>query len=168
VGLADALVADPPLLILDEPTAGLDPNQIREVRELVAQLRGKHTVLLSTHILTEAEMTCDRVIVLSQGRIVASGTLAELGERQQSATVTLVNTQISEQALGAVLSPARLDRSERVGDELRCSVGLTEPDGLVPVLDRLIQQGLHVREAALRHTSLEEVFARLTREVTDA
>src|SRR3954464_13896142 len=71
VGLADALVHEPSLIILDEPTAGLDQNQIRSVRQLIKDLAGKHTVLLSTHILPEVEMTCNRVLILQHGRIVA-------------------------------------------------------------------------------------------------
>ena len=74
VGLADALVAEPDLLILDEPTIGLDPNQIRQVRDLIKNLGQKHTILLSTHILPEVEMTCSRVIILHKGRIEASDT----------------------------------------------------------------------------------------------
>ena len=74
VGLADALVGDPDLLILDEPTIGLDPNQIRQVRDLIKNLGQRHTILLSTHILPEVEMTCSRVIILHKGRIEASDT----------------------------------------------------------------------------------------------
>ena len=74
VGLADALVGDPDLLILDEPTIGLDPNQIRQVRDLIKNLGQKHTILLSTHILPEVEMTCSRVIILHKGKIEASDT----------------------------------------------------------------------------------------------
>src|SRR5687768_2032332 len=68
VGLADALVARPPLLVLDEPTAGLDPNQIREVRDVIRELGKEHTVLLSTHILSEVEASCTRVVVITQGK----------------------------------------------------------------------------------------------------
>src|SRR5687768_621628 len=70
VGLADALVADPPLLVLDEPTAGLDPNQIRQVRDLVRSMAGKKTVILSTHILPEVESSCSRVLIINQGQLV--------------------------------------------------------------------------------------------------
>jgi ABC-2 type transport system ATP-binding protein len=80
VGLADALLADPPVLILDEPTAGLDPTQIRETRKLIRELGKQHTVLLSTHILPEVEMACDSVIIIHQGRVATEGTLA--GVRQ--------------------------------------------------------------------------------------
>lgn len=85
VGLAEALVGDPDLLILDEPTIGLDPNQIRQVRDLIKNLGQKHTILLSTHILPEVEMTCSRVIILHKGRIEASDTPANLLKQLRTA-----------------------------------------------------------------------------------
>ncbi|HWY88818.1 MAG TPA: ATP-binding cassette domain-containing protein, partial [Gemmataceae bacterium] len=78
VGLADALLTSPPVLILDEPTAGLDPTQIRSTRTLIRELGQEHTILLSTHILSEVEMTCDSVIIINHGKVVASSSLAEL------------------------------------------------------------------------------------------
>jgi len=78
VGIAQALVHDPPVLILDEPTSGLDPAQVAEIRALLAELRGRHTVVLSTHILSEVAASCDRVLIISKGRLVASGTEADL------------------------------------------------------------------------------------------
>ena len=78
VGLADALVADPPVLVLDEPTIGLDPTQIQEVRKLIRSLGGSHTVLLSSHILPEVEKTCSHLVIISGGRIAAAGTVEEL------------------------------------------------------------------------------------------
>ena len=78
VGIAQALVHDPPVLILDEPTSGLDPKQVAEIRELLSELKGQHTVILSTHILSEVAATCDRVIIISNGRLVAAGTEADL------------------------------------------------------------------------------------------
>jgi ABC-2 type transport system ATP-binding protein len=83
VGLADALLADPPVLILDEPTAGLDPAQIKESRALIRELGRQHTILISTHILPEVEMTCDRVIIINRGQVVASGMLDELKGRDE-------------------------------------------------------------------------------------
>lgn len=79
VGLAAAMVQDPPILLLDEPTSGLDPNQAVEVRDLIAELRKEKTVLLSTHILSEVQASCDRVIIIHKGRIAAQGTPQELG-----------------------------------------------------------------------------------------
>jgi gliding motility-associated transport system ATP-binding protein len=78
VGLADALLASPPVLILDEPTAGLDPTQIRATRTLIRELGREHTILLSTHILSEVEMTCDSAIIIHQGQVAAAGSLADL------------------------------------------------------------------------------------------
>src|ERR1043166_2364747 len=78
VGLADALVHEPELIILDEPTIGLDPNQIRSVRQLIKNLAGNHTVLISTHILPEVEMTCNRMVIMYEGKILASGTAEDL------------------------------------------------------------------------------------------
>ena len=82
VGLADALIADPPLLVLDEPTSGLDPNQIRQVRELIRSMAGKKTVLLSTHILPEVESTCGRVLIIHKGRLVGEGPPGSLRVRE--------------------------------------------------------------------------------------
>jgi ABC-2 type transport system ATP-binding protein len=81
VGLAQALCGDPPILILDEPTIGLDPAQVVEIRDLVGGLRGSRTVLFSSHILSEVETLCERVVVIARGRIVGEGTPTELGER---------------------------------------------------------------------------------------
>jgi len=84
VGLADTLLADPPVLILDEPTAGLDPAQIRETRKLIRELGQQHTLLLSTHILSEVEMTCETIIIIDRGQVVAAGPLAELRRKHQN------------------------------------------------------------------------------------
>ena len=90
VGLADALVARPPILILDEPTAGLDPNQIREVRSLICELGREHAVLLSSHILPEVEATCDRALVISKGELVAEGSIDELRKLSRSLGVRVI------------------------------------------------------------------------------
>lgn len=84
VGLADVLLNNPPVLILDEPTAGLDPGQIRETRKLIRELGREHTILLSTHILSEVEVTCDRAIIINRGQVVASGRLVDLKPENQS------------------------------------------------------------------------------------
>jgi len=89
VGLADALVANPPILILDEPTAGLDPNQIREVRAVLRALGGDHTILLSTHILSEVEATCGRVVVIAKGKLLADGATADLRGMRRTAGLAI-------------------------------------------------------------------------------
>jgi ABC-2 type transport system ATP-binding protein len=84
VGLADTLLHDPPVLILDEPTVGLDPNQIRETRKLIRELGQQHTILLSTHILSEVEVTCENIIIIDRGRVAAAGPLGELRRQHQN------------------------------------------------------------------------------------
>ena len=88
VGLADALLADPPVLILDEPTAGLDPTQIRETRKLIRELGRQHTMLLSTHILSEVEMTCDSVIIIHQGKVAEHGSIDTTSARSAPTRAT--------------------------------------------------------------------------------
>ena len=97
VGLADALLADPPVLILDEPTAGLDPTQIRETRKLIRELGAQHTMLLSTHILTEVEMTCDTVIIIDQGRVAEHGTLADVRAKHKNRNLEDIFLQLTGQ-----------------------------------------------------------------------
>jgi ABC-2 type transport system ATP-binding protein len=84
VGLADVLLNSPPVLILDEPTAGLDPGQIRETRKLIRELGQEHTILLSTHILSEVEVTCDQAIIINRGQVAATGRLVDLKPENQS------------------------------------------------------------------------------------
>jgi ABC-2 type transport system ATP-binding protein len=104
VGLADTLLADPPVLILDEPTAGLDPTQIRESRSLIRELGQQHTILLSTHILPEVEMTCDRVIIINRGQVAASGMLADMrsrGQRLEEVFIRIVEQEPGEVAFAS-------------------------------------------------------------------
>ena len=96
VGLADALINKPALLIFDEPTNGLDPSQIRSFRELLKELGSKHTILISTHILREVELTCDRVLILNKGKIIGNNSPSELSEMIQSSSI--VNLEIKTQA----------------------------------------------------------------------
>lgn len=95
VGLADALLANPPVLILDEPTVGLDPTQIRETRRLIKELGSEHTVLLSTHILPEVEMTCDSVIIIYQGQVAAQGSLEGVRSMHRAKTLEDVFLKIT-------------------------------------------------------------------------
>src|SRR5438067_12942700 len=97
VGLADTLLADPAVLILDEPTAGLDPAQIRETRNLIRELGREHTLILSTHILPEVEMTCNRVLIIHQGPVAAEGMLADLRARHRSLADVFVSVVEDEE-----------------------------------------------------------------------
>jgi len=102
VGIAQAMIHDPQVLILDEPTIGLDPGQIREIRELIRSLRGEHTILLSTHILPEVTQVCDGVVIINQGRLMASGSLADLAasyEKMDGVVLRLRRSGAEEAAL---------------------------------------------------------------------
>jgi len=177
VALADALVANPPLLILDEPTAGLDPNQIREVRALVKDLGSERTVLLSTHILSEVEATCQRAIVIDRGRLVAEGTIEELRSRQKAASVTLrvrdaklAAEAVISQLLGVSLLSVTADDSAPERRTLRLSLGAAlEPDALIEALvQALTQAGIGIHAIVPDQASLEQVFSELTRHETEA
>src|SRR5262245_35364996 len=163
VGLADALVADPPLLILDEPTAGLDPNQIREVRKLIRNLGESHTILLSTHILSEVESTCDRALVIDRGRLVAEGSIAELRARRRAEGATLVVRKSSSsdddpqsklekiEGIKRVkrLDPLPSDDSSYVRISLTFGKNAKDPGTVLErAVGTLVKEGFGVREAA--------------------
>ncbi|HSH93419.1 MAG TPA: ABC transporter ATP-binding protein, partial [Roseimicrobium sp.] len=126
VGLADALVHEPELIILDEPTIGLDPHQIRTVRQLIKDLATKHTVLLSTHILSEVEMTCSRVIIIHDGRILAADTPDNI--RQSMAEASIVVCEIAAPAVELVelweqtAEVEDFDVSASAGEFQRCAL----------------------------------------------
>jgi ABC-2 type transport system ATP-binding protein len=170
VGLADALVAKPPMLILDEPTAGLDPNQIREVRTLVKELGKDHTIFLSTHILPEVEATCARAIVIDRGKLVAEGTIDELRARRSMAGASVVVTDPEGRAQAIIEATPSVSRSraETVSDGVRRFVLEFSAEGagsaapLEEIVGKLVGAGIGVREAAPVHATLEDVFTELT------
>lgn len=174
VGLADALVADPPLLILDEPTAGLDPNQVREVRTLIQELAADHTVLLSTHILSEVEATCQRALVIDRGRLIAQGTLADLSKTRRSTTLLITVRdphQRSSGLLGEQTCVAGVETLAAVApadDYTRLRITLAEGEPALGNAERLVRAliGADVDVASIspETASLEQVFAELTHE----
>jgi ABC-2 type transport system ATP-binding protein len=170
VALADALVSSPQLLILDEPTAGLDPNQIVEVRRLIRELGRHHTILLSTHILPEVEAVCDRALVIARGTLVAEGTLSELKARRRTRqSVIGANGEPAklELALAAVtgVKSARAGASDERGTtafELELAAD-ADPEATVErAVAALVAAGAGVRSVGPVRASLEEVFAELT------
>jgi ABC-2 type transport system ATP-binding protein len=181
VGLADALVAQPPLLVLDEPTAGLDPNQIRDVREVIRELGKEHTVLLSTHILSEVEASCTRVVVIARGKVVAAGTMDELAKKRRSAGLGLVVRGDLDAALVALRSVEGIAKAAGASDRpglpddvhgVRCSWSKKLDDDAVAratenAVAALVGAGLFVREATPVKSSLEELFAELTTDRPD-
>ncbi len=120
VGIAQAMIHDPQVLILDEPTIGLDPAQIIEIRELIRSLRGEHTIMLSTHILAEVTQTCDGVVIINEGRLMASGSLEELtASVNRSEGVALRLRHNGRPAADLFRGLPGVQSSEAVGDEIR-------------------------------------------------
>ena len=181
VGLADALVAKPPLLVLDEPTAGLDPNQIVEVRDLIKALGREHTVLLSTHILSEVEASCTRVVVIDRGKLVAEGGVGDI-RRMRRAPAIDVTVRGAETAVTAAMKKiegiATVKRLDAVAGEndvatYRCAWTKKLPDAYIAkateeLVAALVTGGHAVREVRAAGGSLEDVFRDLTRGANDA
>jgi ABC-2 type transport system ATP-binding protein len=176
VGLADAIVARPPVVILDEPTAGLDPNQIREARALVRELADGHAVLLSTHILSEVEACATRVLLLHRGRLVAEGTPDRLRAMRRPTHLDLTvrgAPEVAERVLREVAGIAAVARAEGERGErddggavrLRATLGPAPDDG-ASAAERaaaaLVAAGLGVLELRSSGGSLEDIFAALT------
>lgn len=170
VALADALVSDPPLLILDEPTAGLDPNQIREVRALVKDLGSDRTVLLSTHILSEVEATCERAIVIDRGRLVAQGTLAELQESQKSSVLGLRvrDPKSATEAAISEVTGVTVSESESRGEQRSFVLSVDRARDMDATSEALVaaltRAGVGVQALTPVKATLEQVFSELTRE----
>jgi len=168
VGLADALVHDPALLILDEPTAGLDPNQIRSVRDLIKSLGKEHTILLSTHILPEVEMICDRAVIINRGRIEASDTLENLSKMVHSATLHMEIKADRETAVRKIkeLAPVSEVRVESESDGWLSLVCSAKPgEDAREAADQLIKnEKWPLREFQRGKATLEDVFVELTQQ----
>jgi ABC-2 type transport system ATP-binding protein len=166
VGLADTLLADPSVLILDEPTAGLDPTQIRETRKLIRELGQEHTILLSTHILPEVEMTCDRVIIIHRGRVAAAGGLDELRQQAGERGVVVVEAEESFDLapVRSVAGVRRVDTDPGSGGT-RLRITADDPGELTRRLCALsVSHGWKLREVRPQRQSLEELFVRITGE----
>jgi len=163
VGLAQALCGDPPILILDEPTIGLDPAQVVEIRELVRGLRGTRTVLFSSHILSEVEALCERVIVIAGGRIVGEGTPAELAARVGRRQRVVLRVHGAADAARAAL--AALPGTPRLEESHGTFVLEAASDGdLARLAGEAVQQaGLGLIELRQEPLDLEEVFLHLVR-----
>jgi ABC-2 type transport system ATP-binding protein len=181
VGLADAIVAQPPIVILDEPTAGLDPNQIREVRQLVRDLSRDHTVVLSTHILSEVEACATRVLLLHRGRIVAEGPTGEIRAMRGGKAIAftlrgdpkiVVSVLSGVEGVAAVDAPTAVEGGE---DAIRVVLTLAAGSGGSATVEArgrtverctaaLVAAGIGIREVRTSDGSLEDVFAALTRD----
>lgn len=170
VGLAHAMMSDPEILILDEPTSGLDPNQIAEIREIIKQIGKEKTVILSTHILSEVEATCDRVVIINKGKIVADGSTLDL-KRESQAEYSL-NISIKggdSKAIQSVLSPVKgVSEIQQTGTEngtrsfrILCR---THEDIRGEVYRKIKEQDWVLLEFSQEMKSLEKIFRELTTE----
>jgi gliding motility-associated transport system ATP-binding protein len=168
VGLAQAIVHEPEALILDEPTAGLDPGQTRETRELIKQLGRRHTVILSSHILSEVEATCERVLIINQGQLVADGAPGKLaqrlgsGKRHEVEMVVRGEAAAVDEAVRGVAGVDEVTVSAEGEDAVRV-VAVTAAADLREKLSRaVILAGFGLLEVQERTLSLEDVFLQLT------
>ncbi len=169
VGLADALVNKPDLLILDEPTNGLDPNQIRQARELIKRLGDRHTILISTHILSEVEVTCGRVIIIDRGKIKASDSPQNLIRRlRKPGEILLEMSGDAESAEKELLKLDGVNDVRRLDDRAKWTSFSITTDPNVDVREdvaALIQgEKWKIRELASRAASLEDAFVDLVQE----
>jgi ABC-2 type transport system ATP-binding protein len=170
VGLAHAMMRDPEILVFDEPTSGLDPNQIIEIREIIRQIGKEKTIIFSTHILSEAEATCDRVVIINQGKIVADGNLESLKQSSsgdyfihlslRNADLEAVRTE-----LGSVLGVVGLAPVQGEGDILRVRLSCRSSDDLrAGIYERIKQRDWILLEFYQETQSLENIFQKLTLE----
>jgi len=170
VGIADALVHNPDLVILDEPTLGLDPNQIRSIRQLIKDLAGKHTVLISSHILHEIEMTCTRVLILQRGRIIASDDTQHLQNLIALNPHVMAEIKAPLDALSnawkAFTNVESVDISSSNGDYYRCVIAFRNDskDPREIVFSLVKQNNWELRELTMNRPSLEDAFVQLTRQ----
>jgi len=174
VGLAQALIHNPEILILDEPTVGLDPKQIIEVRELIKSLGGDHTIILSTHILPEVSMTCQRVIIINEGRIVASDTPDNLTKRLKGSESLFLEVEGPKRSVEAQLKKIKgVNRIIHEGDAGRNTAGFRIETGLDVDIRKdlaamIVGQGWGLLELRPVGMSLEEIFLHLTTKEEEA
>jgi len=172
VGLAQAIIHNPDVLILDEPTAGLDPKQINETRDLIKSLAGDHTIILSTHILPEVEQTCERVIIINKGKLVATDSVNNLQSRARGAELVLVEVAGRNGGLDSARVQEQLEKVAGVGGvavkEKNRGGATFEVESLKDKFVRgdlaraVVEAGWDLNELRTSAVSLEEVFLQLT------
>jgi ABC-2 type transport system ATP-binding protein len=172
VGLAQAIVHNPDVLILDEPTAGLDPKQINETRDLIKDLAGEHTIILSTHILPEVEQTCEQVIIINQGKLVATDSVRNLQARARGAESVLVevagrnrtlDSSVVQQKLEQVAGVTRVLCKQHVDSRAVFEVESKKGSFVrADVARAVVESGWDLNELRPAAMSLEEVFLQLT------
>jgi len=166
VGLAQALLNDPEVLILDEPTVGLDPRQIIEIRELIKSLGGEHTIILSTHILPEVEMTCERVVIINEGEVVAEDTPENLTKRLKGTERIVLEVDKDGPQLENIFAQfpqitSKEKQKPAVNGRIRYTLESTE-DIRPQLANQIVQNGMNLYELRAEAYSLEEIFLHLT------
>ncbi|MDV5121136.1 MAG: ATP-binding cassette domain-containing protein [Candidatus Scalindua sp.] len=171
VGLADTLIHDPKILILDEPTIGLDPNQIMQIRQVIRGLGEKHTVLLSTHILPEVEMVCDRIMIIDKGKIVAMDTPANLMKQLKSSSNVILEIKGDGGKIKSSLSGIDSVRSVTWKEKGDANVfyveGSAEDDIREDIFNCIVKDNYILREMKRQPITLEEVFHQITTKETE-
>lgn len=164
VGIAQAIVSNPDVLILDEPTVGLDPKQVAEIRDLIRELRGEHTIILSTHILPEVQATCEKAIIINQGRIVAEDRIANLEtfERGQSRIFVRLRKEVSnlKDVLSGVAGVTQVEPGVS-GREWKIDIRGSD-EAIDAVSAKIVSQGFGLLEFSPSKLDLEDVFLKLT------
>lgn len=162
VGIAQAIIHDPQVLILDEPTIGLDPVQVREVRQLIKNMAGERTIILSTHILPEVSMTCERVLIIHKGRIVAEDTPEGLSKRlSQSERILVRLARIPSQPLSALGQLDSVMKVEHIGDNLFAIEAPAGHDIREQLAEFIVKNGWGLLELRREEMTLEEIFVNL-------
>ena len=170
VGLAHAMMNDPEILVLDEPTSGLDPNQIVEIRQIIKQIGKEKTIILSTHILSEAEATCDRVVIINRGKIVADGSTESLKESagdKKNIHLSLQNASFKsvETALSAIDGIAGITRVEETNNQLDVRLDCSSSiDPRAAIYENIKQTDWVLLDFHQKTQTLETIFRELTRE----
>ncbi len=163
VGLAQALVSDPEILVLDEPTVGLDPKQVSEMRDLIRQLRGQHTIILSTHILPEVQASCDKVIIINRGAIVAEDSLENLSKRMSGGGRSIhVRVRRNQDAVvRAIAGVTGVRKVTNAGNSIEIEADAQE-ETVEQVAALIVNQGAGLVELKVQSLALEDIFIKLT------
>ncbi|WP_374078466.1 ABC transporter ATP-binding protein [Bdellovibrio bacteriovorus] len=164
VGIAQAIVSDPEVLILDEPTVGLDPKQVAEIRDLIKTLKGQHTIILSTHILPEVEATCEKVIIINKGEIVAEDSIQNLSTMEKGQRRLHVRLRKDVDDMKTVLKPIQEVTAVSFGaSHKEWNIDLTGGEEIVENISALlVNKGLGLVELTPAKRDLEDVFLKLT------
>lgn len=169
VGLAQAILGNPKVVILDEPTVGLDPKQITEIRDLIRDLAENHTVILSSHILSEVSAICDHVLIIDKGKLIACDTTDKLSSKQTAAQIVDVTVKADEKKVKQVLDKIsaitgyEIEKNEK--DELEVEIRYSGDDSIRETISyELALAGCPILAMGMRQQSLEDIFLKLTEE----